>query len=110
MSNVISFMQWVLVRHENPEKFESNRSELIKSLKRCYCEHREYIGRPTREKSWPVWYMRTGSSRRALTMEILKNLWASPAANDQLRRRNLAAEFLPSDISENIEQLEGNLL
>src|SRR5438552_6481531 len=36
----------------------------------------------------------------------LKKLWAAPATKDQLRRRNINAEIMPSDERQNTELLE----
>ena len=88
--------EWVLVRHENPQKFES-----------------KWFGpyQITEQKALGTYRLQdpNGKELQALvhgnrlvkahlnTYEALRNLWASPAAKDTLRRNNKRVELVNSD-------------
>ena len=100
--------QWVLVRHENPKKFES-----------------KWFGPYQVIEKMPLGTYRLqdpkGSELAALvhgnrllkanisTAEELRDLWSSPAARDRLRRVSARAEIIPS-FPENTDVLNRHLM
>ena len=100
--------EWVLVRHENPQKFES-----------------KWFGpyQITEQKALGTYRLQdpNGKELQALvhgnrlvkahlnTYEALRNLWASPAAKDTLRRNNKRVELVNSDTN-GTEQLDRLLI
>jgi hypothetical protein len=100
---------WVLVRHENPVKFESNWFGPYQVLEKMLLGTYRLADPRGKELASLVHGNRLINARIGDT-ETLKKLWASPAAKDQLRARNLSPEFFPSDVPENTDALERNLL
>src|SRR5208282_649641 len=96
--------EWVLVRHEKPQKLESKWFGPYQIVQKML------LGTYRLQDS-------NGSELQALvhgnrlikanisTTDELRKLWASPATKDALRRRNIRTELVPSD-PENTDALE----
>jgi hypothetical protein len=100
---------WVLVRHENPQKFESKWFGPYQVMERMMLGTYRLADPKGKELASLVHGNRLINARIGDT-ETLKKLWASPATKDQLRARNLTSEFMPSDVPGNTDALERNLL
>lgn len=96
--------QWVLVRHENPQKFESKwfgpYQVMQKMLLGTYRLHD-----PNGKELAALVHGNRLIEATVCTAEELKELWASPKGKDSLRRRNKHVEIMPS-YPENTEILD----
>ena len=100
--------QWVLVRHENPQKFESKwfgPYQVVQAmLLGTYRLHD-----PNGKELAALVHGNRLIEATVSTADELKELWASPKGKDILRRRNQQVEILPS-YPENTEILDKYLL
>jgi hypothetical protein len=88
--------EWVLVRHENPQKFES------KWFGPYQITERKALGTyrlqdPTGKELQALVHGNRLLKAHLNTYEELRKLWASPAAKDALRRTNKRVELVNSD-------------
>ena len=100
--------EWVLVRHENPQKFESKWFGPYQIVDRMMLGTYRLQDPNGKELAALVHGNRLiGANIR--TTEALKKLWASPSVKDALRRQNASLELVPSD-PENTCMLERHLM
>jgi hypothetical protein len=101
--------EWVLVRHEDPQKFESKwfgpYQVVEKMLLGTYRLHD-----PNGVELGSLVHGNRLIKANISSADKLRRLWAAPAFKDQLRRRNINAEVAPSDLHQNTELLERCLL
>jgi len=100
--------QWVLVRHENPQKFESKWFGPYQIIEKMLLGTYRLQDPNARELAALV------HGNRLIAAEIssidkLEGLWASPRMKDILRRRNVRTELVPSH-PENTDALDQHLL
>jgi hypothetical protein len=100
--------QWVLVRHENPQKFESKWYGPYQIVERMMLGTYRLQDPSGKELAALVHGNRLvpAAIRNA---EELRELWASPKTKDALRRQNVRAELVLAD-EENTRALEQHLL
>jgi hypothetical protein len=104
--------EWVLVRHETPQKFESKWFGPYQVVDKMMLGTYRLQDPNGRELATLVHGNRL-TKANIRTGEQLRNLWAAPRTKDQLRRLNLKPELqelLPSDNIRNSELLEQYLL
>src|SRR5437773_3352095 len=99
---------WVLVRHEKPQKFES------KWFGPYQITQRMLLGTYRLQDPFGRELLALVHGNRLIEAQIrttddLRRLWASPATKDALRRRNIQTELIPSD-PEQTDLLERYLL
>ncbi len=99
---------WVLVRHEKPQKFETKWFGPYQIVQRMLLGTYRLHDPDGRELQALVHGNRLIKANIRTTDELRK-LWASPATKDALRRRNIQTELVPSD-PENTDALERYLL
>ena len=99
---------WVLVRHERPQKFETKWFGPYQIVQRMLLGTYRLHDPDGRELQALVHGNRLIKANIRTTDELRK-LWASPATKDALRRRNIQTELVPSD-PENTDALERYLL
>src|SRR5436190_5412378 len=87
---------WVLVRHEKPQKLESKWFGPYRIVQRMLLGTYRLHDPNGRELQALVHGNRLIKAYIRTTDELRK-LWASPATKDALRRRNIETEFIPSD-------------
>jgi len=97
--------QWVLVRHENPKKFEPKWFGPYQILERKLLGTYRLQDPNGKELAALVHGNRLLKTNLS-SVEELRELWASPARKDQLRRHNINAEWIPSDDPVNTAMLE----
>ena len=97
--------EWVLVRHENPQKFESKWFGPYQIMEKMMLGTYRLQDPNGRELAALVHGNRLVKANISSADELRK-LWAAPATKDQLRRRNINAEIMPSDERQNTELLE----
>jgi hypothetical protein len=95
----------VLVRHEDPKKFESKWFGSYQIMEKMMLGTYRLQDPNGKELAALVHENRLLRAYISST-EILKKLWTSSAAKDQLRRRNITAEYIGSDNPQNTELLE----
>lgn len=100
--------EWVLVRHENPRKFESKWFGPYQVMEKMMLGTYRLHDPKGRELAALVHGNRLLRAHIS-SAETLKRLWASPATKDQLRWRNISAEFVGSDDPQNTDLLEKHL-
>jgi hypothetical protein len=96
--------EWVLVRHEDPQKFESKWFGPYQITEKMMLGTYRLQDPNGKELAALVHGNRLLKAYISST-ETLKKLWASPAAKDQLRRRNIT-EYVGSDNPQNTALLE----
>jgi hypothetical protein len=96
--------EWVLVRHEKPQKLESKWFGPYQIVQKMLLGTYRLQDPNGRELQALVHGNRLIKANISTTDELRK-LWASPATKDALRRRNIRTEFVPSD-PENTDALE----
>jgi hypothetical protein len=101
--------EWVLVRHENPQKFESKWFGPYQVVERMLLGTYRLQDPNGRELASLVHGNRLVKARVS-SAEELQRLWAAPATKDQLRRRNLNPEWMTSDDERNTDLLERYLI
>ena len=100
--------EWVLVRHENPQKFESKWFGPYQIVDKMMLGTYRLQDPNGKELAALVHGNRLiGANIR--TTDALKKLWASPSVKDALRRQNASLELVPSD-PENTRTLEQHLM
>jgi hypothetical protein len=97
--------EWVLERHEDPKKFESKWFGSYQIMEKMMLGTYRLQDPNGKELTALVHGNRLLRAYISST-EILKKLWASPAAKGQLRRRNITTEYIGSDNPQNTELLE----
>ena len=98
----------MLVRHENPQKFESKWFGPYQVVeKKMLGTYR--LQDPNGKELAALVHGNRLLKANISSAETLKKLWASPAVKDQLRRRNITAEYKGSDDPLNTELLESYL-
>ena len=101
--------EWVLVRHESPQKFESKwfgpYQIVEKMMLGTYRLHD-----PNGIELGSLVHGNRLIKANISSADKLRRLWAAPAFKDKLRRQNINAEVAPSDIRQNTELLERFLL
>ena len=97
--------EWVLVRHEDPQKFESKWFGPYQIMEKMMLGTYRLQDPNGKELAALVHGNRLLRAYISST-ETLKKLWASPAAKDQLRRRNITTEYIGSDNPQNTALLE----
>jgi hypothetical protein len=95
---------WVLVRHENPQKFEAKWFGPYQVVQRMLLGTYRLQDPNGRELAALVHGNRLIQAN-IRTAEELRELWASPKAKDQLRKRNRHVELIPS-YPENTDALD----
>jgi hypothetical protein len=96
--------EWVLVRHEDPQKFESKwfgPYQIVEKMMLGTYRLQDPNGKELAALGHGNRLLRAYIS----STETLKKLWA-PAAKDQLRRRNITKEYIDSDNPRNTELFE----
>ena len=96
--------QWVLVHHENPQKFESKWFGPYQVVQRMMLGTYRLMDPNGRELAAFVHGNRLIKAN-IRTADALRDLWSSPKAKDRLRRRNRNLELIPS-YSENTDILD----
>jgi len=96
--------QWVLVRHENPQKFESKWFGPYQVVQRKLLGT-YHLHDPNGRELQALIHGNRLIKANISTTEELRKLWASPAIKDALRRRNIQTELVPSE-PENTRILE----
>ena len=96
--------QWVLVRHENPQKFEAKWFGPYQIVQRMLLETYRLVDPNGRELAALVHGNRLIKAN-IRTADELQDLWASPQAKDKLRKGNRNVELVPS-YSENTDILD----
>ena len=99
--------QWVLVRHENPQKFESKWYGLYQIVERMMLGTYR-VQDPSGKELAALVHNRLVPAAIS-NADQLKELWASPRTKDALRRNNIHAELILAD-EENTKALEQHLL
>jgi len=99
---------WVLVRHEKPQKLESKWFGPYQIVQKKLLGTYRLQGPNGRELQALVHGNRLLKAN-IRTSDELRKLWASPATKDQLRRRNIQTELIASE-PENTDTLERYLL
>ena len=99
---------WVLVRHETPQKFESKWFGPYQIVQKMLLGTYRLQDPNGRELQVLVHGNRLLKANISTTDELRK-LWASPATKDQLRKRNVQTELVASE-PENTRTLERCLL
>ena len=101
--------EWVLVRHESSQKFESKwfgpYQIVEKMMLGTYRLHD-----PNGIELASLVHGNRLIQANISSADKLRKLWAAPAFKDQLRRQNINAEVAPSDLNQNTELLERCLL
>jgi len=97
--------QWVLVRHENPQKFE------VKWFGPYQVVEKKMLGTyrlqdPNGRELAALVHGNRLLKANINSADTLRKLWASPAIKDQLRKRNITAEYIGSDEPLNTDLLE----
>ena len=87
--------QWVLVRHENPQKFEAKWFGPYQVVQKMLFGTYRLQDPNGRELAALVHGNRLIKANIS-TADELRDLWASPKAKDKLRRRNRNLELIPS--------------
>jgi hypothetical protein len=100
---------WVLVRHEDPHKFESKWFGPYQVVEKMLLGTYRLQDPNGRELASLVHGNRLLKARINSTDELRK-LWAAPATKDQLRRQNLNPELIISDDPKSSDLLEQYLL
>src|SRR5204862_4642890 len=99
---------WVLVRHEKPQKLESKWFGQYQITQRMMLGTYRLQDPNGRELQALVHGNRLLKAN-IRTSDELRKLWASPATKDQLRRRNIQTELIASE-PENTDTLQRYLL
>jgi hypothetical protein len=100
--------QWVLVRHENPKKFESKWFGPYQIIEKMPLGTYRLQDPKGTELAALVHGNRLVKANIS-TAEKLRDLWSSPAAKDRLRRVSAHAEILPS-FRKNTDELNRYLM
>ena len=100
--------QWVLVKHENPQKFESKWFGPYQIVEKMILGTYRLQDPNGRELAALVHGNRLIPAAVS-GMDELRELWASPKTKDALRRQNIRAEWVPAS-PENADALEQHLL
>jgi hypothetical protein len=87
---------WVLVRHENPKKFESKWFGPYQIVEKMMLGTYRLQG-PTGKTMGSLVHGNRLIKAHTSSAEKLRKLWASPSIKDKLRRRNVQTEFVPSN-------------
>ena len=95
---------WVLVRHEDPQKFESKWFGPYQVVQRMLLGTYR-LQDPNGHELQALVHGNRLIKANIRTTEELRKLWASPATKDALRRRNIQTELVPSE-PENTRILE----
>jgi len=96
--------QWVLVRHEKPQKFEAKWFGPYQVVQRMLLGTYRLQDPNGRELAALVHGNRLIKAN-IRTADELRDLWASPKAKDKLRKRNRNVELIPS-YAENTDALD----
>ena len=99
--------EWVLVRHENPQKFEAKWFGPYQVVQKMLLGTYRLTDPNGRELAALVHGNRLIKAN-IRTADELRDLWASPKAKDKLRKRNRNVELIPS-YSENTDILDRHL-
>jgi hypothetical protein len=100
--------EWVLVRHENPQKFESKWFGPYQIVeKKLLGTYR--LQDPSGKELAALIHGNRLVQANIRTTDALRKLWASPSVKDALRRQNANLELVPSD-PENTRILERHLM
>ena len=97
--------EWVLVRHEDPQKFESKWFGPYQVVNKMLLGTYRLQDPNGRELASLVHGNRLLKAKISSADELQK-LWAAPSTKDQLRRQNLKPELVVSDDSQNTDLLE----
>ena len=100
--------EWVLVRHETPQKFESKWYGPYQIIQRMMLGTYRLQDPNGRELAALVHGNRLVKAT-IRTADELRDLWASPSGKDALRKRNVQTELIPS-YPENTNALDRFLL
>ena len=97
--------EWVLVRHENPHKFENKWFGPYQIIQKMLLGTYR-LQDPTGRELASLVHGNRLIKATVTTADELKNLWASPSAKDALRRRNIRQEDLLPSYPENTDILD----
>jgi hypothetical protein len=100
--------QWVLVRHENPQKFESKWYGPYQIIEKMLLGTYR-LQSPTGKELVALVHGNRLIAAEISSIDKLEELWASPRMKDILRKRNVHTELIPA-YSENTDALEQYLM
>ena len=87
---------WVLVRHEKPQKLESKWFGPYQIVQRMLLGTYK-LQNPNGQELQALVHGNRLVQAYIRTTDELRRLWASPSTKDTLRRRNIRTEFIPSE-------------